>query len=95
LLPFAKQIQQKNPSLKLITFGHTHTSEMKVVAGDCWYLNSGAWIPNIEINTNKIQDTNTFCVLRLLNINGVLKREPLLRWNDARDELERMIFVKE
>ncbi len=92
LLPCAKSIYGKYPTLKLITFGHTHTSEMSLVADNCWYINSGTWIPTIEINTYKVRDTNTFCVLRVLNKNGSLQPEPLLRWNDEVRELEQTIF---
>lgn len=92
LLSCAKTIYQKHAALKLITFGHTHTSEMNLAASDCWYINSGTWIPTIEINTYKVRDTNTFCVLRVLNKNGTLRREPLLRWNDDARDLEPTIF---
>ncbi len=92
LLSCAKSIYQKHPALKLITFGHTHTSEMNLAGPDCWYLNSGTWIPTIEIDTYKVRDTNTFCVLRVLNKNGSLQREPLLRWNDDSRDLEQTIF---
>ncbi len=94
LLSHAKEVYRKNSSLKLITFGHTHTSEMSLVSDDCWYCNSGTWIPNIEINTSKVQDTNTFCVLHVINNNGALQREPLQRWNDERGELERVILFE-
>jgi UDP-2,3-diacylglucosamine pyrophosphatase LpxH len=90
----AKKIHASKPSLKLITMGHTHESEMSLVGEDCWYINSGTWIPSIKIDTNEVEDTNTFCVLRLRNESGELKREPLTRWNDAVGELEQMIVFR-
>ena len=92
LLDRAKEVLRTNPSLKMITFGHTHASEMSFAGKDCWYVNSGTWIPTIDLETHEIQDTNTFCVLRLINEGGVLRREPLLRWNDSLPGLEPMVF---
>jgi UDP-2,3-diacylglucosamine pyrophosphatase LpxH len=94
LLSDAQRIFKKNHSLKLITFGHTHASEMSPVADDCWYVNSGTWIPHVDVQLDEVQDKDTFCVLRILNDNGTLRREPLLRWDDQRDELERMIVME-
>ena len=92
LLEFAETVHRRNSALKLVTFGHTHVSEMHLVGGDCWYINSGTWIPTIEIGSNKVRDTNTFCVLRIVNNNGILQREPLLRWDDERGGLEELVF---
>ena len=94
LLANAKDVCRRQPALKLITFGHTHVSEMELAGDDCWYINSGTWIPAIELETNQVQDTNTFCVLRLMNERGRLRREPLLRWDDERGALMPMIVFE-
>jgi len=93
LLRNAQEVYRSVPSVRLITFGHTHASEMSLIGGDCWYVNSGTWIPTIELETHAVQDTNTFCVLRLSNDNGMFQREPLLRWDDGLQSLEPMIFL--
>ena len=96
LVTDANAIVQQNPGFTVVSFGHTHASEMSMCpGGTCWYVNTGTWIPILEINSNRVQDTNTFCVLRLRNQNGTLHREPLLRWNDNRTELERLICFVE
>jgi hypothetical protein len=94
LLNNARELLEKRPGLKLITFGHTHTSEMSRAGADCWYVNSGTWIPQIDVNSSSVQDTNAFSVLRLVRKNGGFERHALVRWNDTLREFEPMIFFR-
>jgi UDP-2,3-diacylglucosamine pyrophosphatase LpxH len=89
----AEQLCRQNPDVKCVTLGHTHFSEMRECgAGNAWYINTGTWIPILEVKSNRVEDTNTFCVLRVRNDNGRLQREPLLKWNDTLGELEHLIM---
>jgi hypothetical protein len=95
LVDRAIRIRERIPGLRVITFGHTHTSEMRTIGGDCWYINSGTWVPVIDLEVNRVEDTSTFCVLRILHGGRTLHREPLLRWQNNRQALEPMIFFDE
>jgi hypothetical protein len=95
LLKHARELAEKQPELKLITFGHTHGSEMKMAGEDCWYVNSGTWIPQMDMSSSKVQDTDAFCVLCLVHKEKGFERHALRRWNDALRQLEPMIFFRE
>jgi predicted phosphodiesterase len=95
LLKNARDLLAKRTELKLITFGHTHGVEMSMAGADCWYVNSGTWIPQIDTSTSKVQDTDAFCVLRLTRKIGGFERHALVRWNDTVRELEPLIIFSE
>jgi UDP-2,3-diacylglucosamine pyrophosphatase LpxH len=78
----AEDIFKKNNQLQVVTFGHTHNAEQKVMRGK-WYFNTGTWMPVFETSSANIRIDKTYTFLQLeQGQNGTLKHQSLQRWND-------------
>jgi UDP-2,3-diacylglucosamine pyrophosphatase LpxH len=79
---FAEAILHKNPSLQIVTFGHTHNPEQKNLQGR-WYFNTGTWMPVFEASSADIRIDKTYTFLQVEHAPaGELIIYPLQRWND-------------
>jgi UDP-2,3-diacylglucosamine pyrophosphatase LpxH len=84
LYPNAQHIMDQDPSIQLVTFGHTHDPEQKTSDSPSGrYLNTGTWIPVYEIDASDVRLDRTYTFIHLeKDESGNIKPADLLRWND-------------
>jgi hypothetical protein len=90
-LPMAKEVFDKNPSIKLVTYGHSHNPEQAIVDGK-YYFNTGTWMPVFDLSIGDVRIDKTYTYLLIQqNVEGMIKPQ-LLRWNDDAGRSELMIL---
>lgn len=79
---YAEKVFSQNPSLRVVTFGHTHNPEQKNINGK-WYFNTGTWMPVFEASSADVRIDKTYTFLQFnYDEHGELVVFPLQRWND-------------
>lgn len=83
----------KNPSYRIITFGHTHNPDQTLTNGR-WFFNTGTWIPIVEMSSADLREDRTYTVLRLDQDQTGLAPGGLYRWDDEAERLEEAALVR-
>jgi len=84
----ARQILKRNGSVRVVSMGHVHTETCRSFARDKLYINTGSWVPMINLD---IQNLGQNTAPHYMLVRSTDKGEPrasLMRWNGRRPVTE-------
>ncbi|MBI5181367.1 MAG: hypothetical protein HZA06_00475 [Nitrospirae bacterium] len=95
LLKAAREIKTKIlKDVKIIVMGHTHDPLIKKAGYDCWYYNTSTWTTVFSDEERLIRDEKQFALLKI-KLTDKGPDAQLMRWNDIKEECERLILFEE
>jgi uncharacterized protein (DUF362 family) len=90
----AKKIIKGNPNYRFVLLGHTHNPD-SFEYKDCWFYNTGTWIPIVEISTTNIRSDKTFTLVHLtVTADGNFESSHVQRWNDDSGRVEPVVLIQ-
>jgi UDP-2,3-diacylglucosamine pyrophosphatase LpxH len=88
----ARRIFRRDPSVRVISMGHVHTETCRAFARDRLYINTGCWVPMINLDIENLgQNTAPHYMLVRYTDKGE-PRASLMRWNGRRPITEEVSF---
>jgi len=79
--------------VQTIVFGHTHDPDIRIVASDCKYFNTGTWTTVFSEEERIIREAKQFAFVWIKEEEGK-PQATLNRWNDSLKQPEKLILFE-
>ena len=94
ILPKIKEhLKNVGIDVQTIVFGHTHDPDIRIVASDCKYFNTGTWTTVFSEEERIIRESKQFAFVRIKKVSGK-PQATLHRWNDSLKRHEKLILFE-
>lgn len=94
ILPKIKEhLEYVGIDVQTIVFGHTHNPDIRIVASDCKYFNTGTWTTVFSEEERIIREAKQFAFVRIKKVSGK-PQATLHRWNDSLARHEKLILFE-
>jgi UDP-2,3-diacylglucosamine pyrophosphatase LpxH len=80
--------------VQTIVFGHTHDPDIRIVAADCKYFNTGTWTTVFSEEERIIREAKQFAFVWIKKEKDGAPQATLHRWNDCLERHEKLILFE-
>jgi len=80
--------------VQTIVFGHTHDPDIRIVASDCKYFNTGTWTTVFSEEERIIREAKQFAFVWIKKEKDGTPQATLHRWNDSLERHEKLILFE-